>query len=184
MRQKPNEIASIHNRLISFLVPIIQCDTSKSNSKIKGNLKINQRLNLTKLVILSTEEIEGNFKDTQDLIELKETMIDIEERLLLQSEIENRLINFVKITKNRVIKENVNKKLSQLNTSIFSPEELISNFTSELGMHKYTLKAIKLIVNQNKIASVNEATRKEITSCYHEIITYSMTKLSNAYPND
>ena len=181
---KPKEVASTHNRLISFLVPIIKCDTRKENSKVGGDLKISQRLNLTKLAIESTEEIYENFNETQDLAELKESLINIEEILLLQSEIENRLMNALKIGTNRMFKETFKEKLSMLNKYIFSPDELIDNFTKPMGMHRYTIKALKLILAQSKISFVNEVTKVEIINCYREIITYSMTKLHDSYPGN
>ena len=181
---KPKEVASAHNRLISFLVPIIKCDTRKENSKVSGDLKISQRLNLTKLAIESTDEIYENFNETQDLAELKESLISIEEILLLQSEIENRLTNALKIGTNRMFKETFKGKLLMLNKYIFSADELIDNFTKPMGMHRYTIKALKLILAQSKISFVNEVTKVEIINCYREIITYSMTKLHDSYPGN
>lgn len=174
----------MHNRLTAFLVPIIKSDPDNKASikRIKGDLTINQRLNLTKVVILSTEEMERDFKGSSEVAHIKKNMVEILDQLLLQSEVENMMLKSLKISTNKLFQDSTKEKIKEINRCVYTPDTLIENFTKNMGMHKYSLKALKLLVTQNGLRAVTHDIKEQIIHYYREIISYTMKKLQSTYP--
>lgn len=124
------------------------------------------------------------FKATQELTEIKSQILNIKEWLILQSEVHNKMLQALKVTTNLEFKGIVTTKISDINTRIYEGEDLITNFTNFLKMHKYTIKSLQLILSKSNSAGVPDKMREDIVENYHDILVYNATKLKDMYPHE
>lgn len=182
--KEAKDIEDRHIRLIKFLSPIITCDIRQVSCKVKGEFKINQRLVYTGIVIQSIEDLEPKFSGAKELAAQKKSMQGYQERLIIQSEIENQIVRMMqKCTDKAEEEKKLKPYLIDINSWIFDPIDLIENFTDPLKLFDFTIKILKYIVTHANQSSVNQYTREKVVYCYKEIITFYVIVVNKSYPS-
>jgi hypothetical protein len=170
-----------YNRVISFLVPLIACDTNDEKCKIKGKFSIKQRLLYLEIAENACRIIAKNVESQKSLDSIQKSLDEFKEVLLLQSNIENILMKILKEKITKQEEQRLKSKIEEINSKLFGLDELIEKMTKPFKLYDFTISILRIKVG--KEGKVSKYLVDEIDGCYYNILKFYANEAKQHYPH-